>query len=81
MPEESSTNLVDAKLSGYGEHYGSASVLEGAGRGGELQLGVEGAQAKGVGDGGQRDDWRVSFAEGDGGCIEDGIRVGGIGHY
>ena len=73
--------LVDAKLSGYGEHYGSASVFERAGRGGELQLGIEGVQAEGVGDGGQRDDGCVSFAKGHGGCIEDGIRVGGIGHY
>ena len=46
--------IVDAKLSGGGEHYGGASVFERAGRGGELQLGIEGVQAEGVGDGGQR---------------------------
>ena len=72
--------LVDAKLSGDGEHYGSASVFERAGRGGELELGVEGGQAEGVGDSGQGDDGRVSFAEGDGGCIEDGFRIRGISH-
>ena len=46
----------------------------------ELELGVEGAQAKGVGDSGQGDDGRVSFTKGHGGCIEDGIRIRGIGH-
>ena len=80
MPEESSTISVDAKFSGGGEHYGSASVFEGAGRGGEFEFGVEGVQAEGVGDGGQGDDGGVSFAEGDGGCIEDGFRIRGIGH-
>ena len=72
--------LVDAKLSGHGEHYGSASVFERAGRGGELQLGIEGVQAEGVGESGQRDDWRVTFAEGYGRCVEDGFRIRGIGH-
>ena len=74
------SQLGDAEFSGDSEHYGSASVFERAGRGGELQLGVEGAQAEGVGDRGQGDDGRVSFAQGDGRCIEHGICIRGIGH-
>ena len=73
MPEESSTNLVDAKFSGDGEHYGSAPVFKGAGRGGELQLGIEGVQAEGVGDGGQRDDGCVCPSPRDTG---DALRTG-----
>ena len=70
--------LGDAELSGGGNHGRGASVFERAGRGCEFELGIEGVQAEGVGDRGQGDDGRVTFAQGDGRCIEHGICIRGV---